>query len=89
MIVIVASAKSPKFQPGFIDRYMVLASSAHIPASICITKSDLQSIDDPVLDYYEHQLDIPVIHSSSISGLGMQALKDIIHDKVVVFVGKS
>ena len=89
LVVIVASAHNPKFQPWFIDRYMILAASANIPVLICITKSDLKSIDDPVLDYYEKSLHIPVLHTSSVSGVGMDELKKCIHNKTVVFVGKS
>lgn len=68
---------------------MILAASANIPVLICITKSDLKSIDDPVLDYYEKNLYIPVLHTSSVSGVGMDELKRCIHNKTVVFVGKS
>ena len=89
IVVIVASASNPKFQPGFIDRYMILAASANIPVIICITKSDLQTIDDPVLDYYEHQLHIPVVYTSTLSNIGIDELKNLIHGKTVVFVGKS
>ncbi len=67
-LVIVASAKNPNFQPGFIDRYMVLAQECGIPPIICITKSDLKPISDPVLDWYEHALGIRVFHTASTTG---------------------
>jgi len=64
-VVIVASAKNPKFQPGFVDRYMMLAESCYIPMIICISKSDLTKIDDPILRWYEESLKIPVVYTSS------------------------
>ena len=88
-VVIVASAKDPKFQPWFIDRYMILAESAWISPIICITKSDLNPIDDPILHWYEKELHIPVIHTSSLNGMGMEDLKSQIKWRTVVFVGKS
>lgn len=88
-IVIVASAKDPAFQPGFIDRYMVLAEQSGIPPIICITKSDLQPIDDPILRWYENELHVPVIHTSAVSNEGMENLRGAIRGKTVAFVGKS
>lgn len=88
-IVIVASAKDPAFQPGFIDRYMVLAEQSGIPAIICISKSDLKPINDPILHWYENELRIPVVHTSSVSREGMEKLMETIKGKTVAFVGKS
>jgi len=64
-VVIVASAKDPRFQPGFIDRYMLLAQSCSIPAIICISKSDLTKLDDQILKWYEESLSVPVVYTSS------------------------
>jgi ribosome biogenesis GTPase / thiamine phosphate phosphatase len=64
-VVIVASAKDPRFQPGFIDRYMLLAQSCDIPTIVCISKGDLTKIDDPILKWYEESLKIAVVYTSS------------------------
>ena len=87
--VIVASAKDPKFQPGFIDRYMVLIEEAGITPIICITKSDLLPISDPILDWYEKKMWIPVVYTSSVSGNWVDNLKKLLFQKTVVFVWKS
>ncbi|MBB1564652.1 ribosome small subunit-dependent GTPase A [Candidatus Gracilibacteria bacterium] len=89
LIVIVASAINPKFQPGFIERYIILAESCNIPTIICISKSDLQMIKDPLLQYYTEQLGIPIVYTSSETGQGIEQLKEKIFGKNVVFVGKS
>ncbi len=68
---------------------MVLVDETGIPPIICITKSDLLPIDDPVLDWYENTLKVPVIHASSVSGDGIGALQEILRGKTVAFVGKS
>ncbi len=88
-IVIVASAKSPKFQPGFIDRYLILAQSANIPALICITKSDLKMIRDEVIAWYQKALAISIFHTSCATGFGVEALKNHLRGQTVAFVGKS
>ncbi len=46
---------------------MILAEESGIRPIVCITKSDLKPISDPVLDWYEHELGITVIHTSSVS----------------------
>ncbi|RAL55318.1 ribosome small subunit-dependent GTPase A [Candidatus Gracilibacteria bacterium GN02-873] len=88
-VVIVASAMNPKFQPGFIERYIILAESCNIPILICISKSDLQIIKNPILEYYTEQLGIPIVYTSSETGQGIEELKEKIFGKNVVFVGKS
>lgn len=89
LIVIVASAINPKFQPWFIERYIILAESCNIPTIICISKSDLQMIKDPLLQYYTEQLGIPIVYTSSETGQWIEQLKEKIFWKNVVFVGKS
>lgn len=88
-IVIVASAKDPAFQPGFIDRYMVLAEQSGIPPIICVNKSDLTQISDPILKWYQDELSVPVVHTSAVSRQGIDDLMSLIRGKTVVFVGKS
>jgi len=88
-VVIVASAKDPRFQPGFIDRYMLLAQSCSIPAIICISKSDLTKLDDQILKWYEESLSVPVVYTSSHTWEGVDSLKNLIKWKTVVFVWKS
>lgn len=88
-VVIVGSAKNPKFQPGFIDRYMILAEACNIPVIICISKSDLETINDPILDFYKNYFHIPVIYTSSETGVWLDELKAQIQGKTIVFVGKS
>ena len=68
---------------------MVLAQECGIPPIICITKSDLKPISDPVLDWYEHTLGIRVFHTSSTTGAGIPELRDFIQNKTIAFVGKS
>ena len=88
-VVIVASAMNPKFQPWFIERYIILAESCNIPILICISKSDLQIIKNPILEYYTEQLGIPIVYTSSETGQWIEELKEKIFWKNVVFVGKS
>ena len=66
---------NPKFQPWFIERYIILAESCSIPIIICISKSDLEKIEDPILEYYTNKLQIPVMYTSIETGQWIDELK--------------
>lgn len=41
LLVIVAATEEPNFSPGLVDRYLVAAQHAGVPALICVNKIDL------------------------------------------------
>lgn len=67
----------------------MLAQECGISPIVCITKSDLKPISDPILDWYEQKLGIPVLYTSAVSGEGIPELRKIILGKTIAFVGKS
>jgi ribosome biogenesis GTPase len=91
----VASPVSPPWRPRFIDRFLVQAESASIPALIICNKWDLTNEDDDTLldiderlqDY--HDLGYAVLRVSAKTGLGMDELRRLLEGRVTVFAGQS
>ena len=87
--IIVASATKPTFKSNFIDRYNILFQYWKVKPLICITKSDLSALDDPVLNRYKNELWIKVMYCSTLSWQGIEELKKEIYGKIVVLVWNS
>lgn len=93
-VVTVIAAASPRPAWNLLDRYLVSAESAEIPALICITKMDLvegrsegEEIRAVVAEY--HAIGYPVVLTSVVTGQGLNDLKAMLCDRLSVFVGKS
>ena len=86
--IIVAAARDPEFHPRFIDRYLIICEKNNIASIICITKTDLVSISHEAIAIYR-ELGIPIVETSTVSGQGLEQLKDMIRGKTVVLVGNS
>lgn len=87
--IIVASATRPTFHSNFIDRYNILLQYWNVKPLICITKSDLSDLDDPILNRYKNELWIKVIYCSTVSWKGIEELRKEISGKTVVLVWNS
>lgn len=90
LAVVVMSAAEPDWKPATVDRYVVLASSAGIPAIVCMNKVDLDSMvgGDPILRGYR-DLGISVIWVSAETGLGIDVLSETLAGKTGVMIGPS
>jgi len=86
--VIVASAKDPEFHPRFIDRYLIVCQNGNVEPIICINKSDLTTERHPVLSFYR-ELGIRIVETSTLTGEGIDELKNLIRGRIVVLVGNS
>ena len=89
MVAVFAAARpTPKWH--LLDRYLVTAEAAGVPAIICITKLDLVDaarLQDTISLYQE--LGYTVVLTSSVDGQGIPALRDLLKDRLSVFLGKS
>ena len=89
----VQSTLLPKLNPGFVDRFLVMAKREGIPAGVIINKSDLMTdtIRDAV-DYWRRlysSLGYPVIYTSTHSSDGIEQLRQLLAGKTTVFSGPS
>lgn len=87
--IFAVSSPTPKW--GLLDRYLVAAESAGLPALIVITKLDLADKNpeiDTDLDIYR-KIGYPIQLVSSQTGEGVERLKSLLRGKMSVLVGKS
>lgn len=93
LALLVVTIAQPRTSLGFIDRFIAAAESFHIPVKIVINKIDLiREKDEELLEYmqiiYNH-LGYEVICSSTISGVGIDDIKNLLQDKTSLVVGHS
>lgn len=89
----VQSVHLPRINPGFIDRFLVMAEVYEIPAGLIVNKVDLMRPKDrgeidTVCALYEG-LGYPVLPTSATEGTGLDALCDALRGKINVVTGPS
>jgi ribosome biogenesis GTPase / thiamine phosphate phosphatase len=77
---------------NMLDRFLILAEVNHLPATICLNKTDCVRLDDAeiqmvIADY--QRIGYPVILTSAAIGSGMKELKAALLGKTSIFLGKS
>jgi ribosome biogenesis GTPase / thiamine phosphate phosphatase len=94
MPVFAAADPPPKW--NLLDRYLVAAEAADIPALICLTKLDLvggidQSEDSELSEMIAIYCKVgyPVIQVSALTGEGLPEIEAALKGRVSVLVGKS
>ena len=90
-VIPVFSAANPAPRWNLLDRYLVSAESASLPAFICITKMDLADAGDELWDAIEEYREIgyPVCLTSAVTGEGLDEIKESLQGRISVFLGKS
>jgi ribosome biogenesis GTPase / thiamine phosphate phosphatase len=91
LVLPVFSAANPTPKWGLLDRYLVSAEAAGLPALIVINKLDL-AWKNPLLNEeieIYRRIGYPVLLVSAVTGERIEKLKTALQDKLSVFVGKS
>jgi ribosome biogenesis GTPase len=85
-----AAVVDPPMRPGLLERAFALALDANMNFRIIVTKRDRASRKDtlPELDPIRAQ-SLPIIETSAKTGSGLDDLKSLLRDRVVVLVGHS
>ncbi len=90
-VIPVFAAASPTPKWGLLDRYLVAAEAAGLPALICITKLDLADknpeLAETLAEYRRIGYRVQLV--STLSGEGLSELKEALASRVSVLVGKS
>lgn len=89
----VMSVKSPRFNPGFLDRFLVMAGRMDIPAGIVINKIDLlREEDQEALAFWQalyEEMGYPVLLTSAVTGAGIDAFREWLQQQTNAFSGLS
>ncbi len=89
-MVAVFAAREPSLDIRMIDRFLVVAEGADVPAALCINKIDLASrpeIDKLLAPY--HKTGYPVVYTSVVTGEGLEDLRRLLSGKLSMFLGLS
>ena len=96
LVLCMTTPASPPFRPRFIDRLLLEADYAKIPAAIICNKYDLSHNDfghnDPDMEERLEdfiRIGFPVLRISARKGEGMEALRGLIAGKLSVISGQS
>jgi ribosome biogenesis GTPase / thiamine phosphate phosphatase len=90
LLVAVHSFKEPEFNPARLDRYLVMAEAAEIPALVCLNKLDLiDSEEAERLAEPYRAAGYCVILTCAPSCQGVEQLRDAVIGKVSALVGPS
>lgn len=91
--VLVCTVKEPRTSQGFIDRFLITAAAYHIPAVLVFNKKDVYKAKD--MEQYEHWKEVyesmgyTVLLTAAASGEGIDALREVLHDKTSLISGHS
>lgn len=101
-VIITVSVVSPELKPSLIDRYIIAAQKGGMQPIIAVNKIDLlestefgaEDLEREKTVYYEllkaySNAQIPVIPLSTMTGEGIDLLKEVMKDKASVFSGQS
>jgi len=88
--LIITSIREPMLKPHLLDRYLVAAHAGQLAAIICVNKIDLDANEETsiVLKRYQ-RLGYPTVATSATTGVGIDALGDLLAGKSTLLVGQS
>ena len=86
-LFIVSSLRDPHPDTGIIDRTIAAAELEHIDPVLVLTKTDLE--DASVLKAVYDLAGVPCVVVSSVTGAGVDQVRDLLSGKVSAFTGNS
>jgi ribosome biogenesis GTPase / thiamine phosphate phosphatase len=91
--ILIVTIVQPNLKLGFIDRYCLMTEPFEIPLIIVFNKADLYNEEDQKIYYYlKHiytKVGYKVLLTSTVTGEGLEELKELIHDKQSLVSGQS
>jgi ribosome biogenesis GTPase len=94
-VLIVACVVDPEIKPPLIDRYIIAARKGNMTPVIVVNKIDLLNQSEDETDIFNHIKEvyqgegIAVFPTSTLTGEGLEALREAMKDKASVFSGQS
>ena len=87
-VVITVTLAQPSFNPGLLDRFIVLAGYQNIPVLICINKADMHPPTPGEFAPYV-AAGYPLVYTSTLTPEGIAPLRQHMAGKTNVFAGPS
>ena len=89
-VIFVFSVRNPGFSPRKLDRFLVVAEMNELPAIICANKVDLVDSGEAREMFRPYEaIGYPVIHTSTLTGEGIDELRERLHGRISVLAGSS
>lgn len=102
-LLAVVSIAQPRLRPHLVDRYIVAALNGSLEPVLCFNKMDLLGTDTRAEDEEEQPAGLMVtevirefaalghrcLKTSAMTGLGIDELREVLHDHVTVIAGQS
>lgn len=93
LAALVISLREPATSSTFIDRFLATAEAYGLAAMIVINKEDLWGdLDRELAEGLHHlykSLGYEVVDTSTVSGVGIDRLREVFHDKTTLLAGNS
>jgi ribosome biogenesis GTPase len=90
LLVAVHALREPDFNPARLDRFLLIAEAAEIPALVCLNKLDLISSEEAGLIAGVYRAaGYPVILTCAKSGSGIEELRAALTGKISALLGPS
>lgn len=86
-LVMMASQVNPVTEPFLIDRVAAIAAVQNVDTYLVLTKCDLDPADK-LFEIYRNT-GIHVLRTSTVTGQGVEALRELLRGKLVAFTGNS
>ena len=87
-LVVVAAAAKPMLKAGLVDRYLIAAEVGGVEPVLCVNKMDLVD-EEPSEVAMWRELGVRVFNTSCETGEGVEALREGLRGKLVLFAGHS
>jgi ribosome biogenesis GTPase len=89
-VVFVVSLREPDLKRHLVDRLLASAEQGKVAPIVCFNKADLvDTADYQSLAGLYSQLGIPMLFTSTVNGLGIKRLGELLRGKETVFSGQS
>lgn len=91
--IMLVSLSKPRTSLGFIDRFLTIAETYHIPVTIVVNKIDILTAKDKIklqeiLDIYP-SIGYTVLQASALLGESVEVIKEALANKTTLLVGHS
>ena len=93
LLLITLSTKVPEFNPGLLDRFLIVAEAGELEAVVCVNKMDLVN-DAGRRKLYQktrvyEDIGYKVLYTSALRKEGLEELVDLMKDKLSALAGPS